>query len=176
MVPDSSAEKQREKESNMASLFSNIEKAEFFANGKYVTPGLHLAEIVKVKSGVTRLKKPFYVVEMKVVESSNEKEHPIGTTMSWMVMLDNDAALGNIKHFLSVAAGKDIKDVTEADGEESVSEENPFGGLSIRVMAVNIKTRANKDFTKVTFMPSDMSAADAQKALSSAQVAAQTAA
>jgi hypothetical protein len=91
-------------------------------------------------------------------------------------MLDNDAALGNIKHFLSVAAGKDIKDVTEADGEESVSEENPFGGLSIRVMAVNIKTRANKDFTKVTFMPADMSAADAQKALSSAQVAAQTAA
>jgi hypothetical protein len=176
MVPGSSSEKTKQKkESKMAkSIFDDmdIDKAEYTPTSKYVTPGLHLVEIQKVKEGVTRKKRPFFVVEMKVLESSNEKEHPIGTPMSWMVMCDQDAAAGNIKHFLGVAADKDIKAVTNEDAAESVSEENPFGGMKIRVMAVNIKTQSGNDSTKVTFMSADTSSADAQKALSSAQVAA----
>lgn len=145
-------------------VFDGIESAEHFAGGKYVRPGLYLAEIVKVKRSNTRKKRPFYVVEMKVLESSNEKEHPVGTPFSWMVMLDQDAALGNIKHFVSVASETPIKEVQVADAEDSCSEENPLGGVKIRLTAVNIKTRADADFTKVTFMPADMSAADAAAA------------
>jgi hypothetical protein len=156
-------------------VFDGIENAEHFAGGKYVQPGLHLGEIIKVKQATTRKKRPFYVVEMKVLETSNPKEHPIGTPFSWMVMLDQDAALGNIKHFVSVASDTPIKEVQASDAEDSCSEDNPLAGIKLRVMAVNIKTRADKDFTKVTFMPADMSAADAAAAHAEASAAAETA-
>lgn len=142
-------------------VFDGIEKAEVFTAGKYIQPGVFLAEIQKVKQGETRKKEGFFVVEMKVLESSSLKEHPIGTPMSWMVMMKHDAALGNIKHFLNVAGEIPLEEITKQDGEDAVSEANPFGGLKIRVVAVNIKTRAGKDFTKVTFVPESVSAADA---------------
>jgi len=142
-------------------IFDNIGNAQYFEGGKYVSPGLYLAEVVKVKQAATRQKRPFFVVEMKVKESSNLKEHPIGTDMSWMVMLDQDAALGNIKHFISVASETPINEVQAADAEDACSEGNPLAGVTVRVMAVNIKTRAQKDFTKVRFLPASMSAVDA---------------
>ena len=148
-------------------IFDGIEQAEFFEGGKYVAPGLYLAEIIKVKQALTRKKRPFYVVEMRVLESSNLTEHPIGTSFSWMSMLDQDAALGNIKHFVSVASETPIKEVKVADAEDSCSEENPLAGVKVRVSAVNIKTKKSgykDDFTKVTFMPESMSAAAAAKA------------
>lgn len=145
-------------------IFDGIENAEHFAGGKYVRPGLFLAEILKVKQAKTRKSIPFYVVEMKVLESSDVKEHPIGTTMSWMVMMNQDAALGNIKHFVSVATDMPIKEVQASDAEDSCSEDNPLAGIKLRVMAVNIKTKADKDFTKCTFMPESVSAADATAA------------
>lgn len=149
-------------------LFSGMEKAQYFDSGKYVAPGLYKTEVQRVKQGVTRQKRPFFVVEMKVLETSN-KEHPVGTDMTWMAMLDQDAALGNIKHFISIAADKPLEAVTEEDAEEAVAEENPFAGITLRVMAVNILTKAKKDFTKVKFLPGDTSAADAQRALASEQ-------
>jgi hypothetical protein len=142
-------------------IFDGIENAEHFAGGKYIQPGLYLAEIIKVKQSKTRKSRPFYVVEMKVLESSNLKDHPLQTNMSWMVMMDQDAALGNIKHFVSVASETPIKEVQVADAEDSCSEENPLQGVKLRVMAVNIKTRADKDFTKCTFLPESMSAGEA---------------
>ena len=142
-------------------IFDGIENAEHFAGGKYIQPGLYLAEVVKVKQAMTRNKRPFYVVELKVLESSNLKDHPLGTNMSWMVMLDQDAALGNIKHFVSVASETPVKEVQASDAEDSCSEENPLQGVKLRAMAVNIKTRADKDFTKVTFLSESMSAGEA---------------
>ena len=142
-------------------IFDGIGNAQYFESGKYVSPGLYKTVIQKVKQASTRQKRPFFVVEMKVLESSNLKEHPIGTDMSWMVMLDQDAALGNIKHFVSVASETPINEVQAADAEDACSEGNPLAGVTVRVMAVNIKTRAQKDFTKVRFLPASMSAVDA---------------
>jgi len=142
-------------------IFDGIGKAQYFEGGKYVNPGLYLAEIARVKQAKTRNGRPFFVVELKVLESSNIKEHPVATDMSWMVMLDQDAALGNIKHFLSVAGEIPLGEVKESDAEEAVAEDNPLGGVKVRLMAVNIKTKAGKDFTKVRFMPESMLAADA---------------
>ena len=144
-------------------VFDKIGSAQYFESGKYVSPGLYLTEIQKVKQANTRNGRPFFVVEMKVLESSNIKEHPLNTDMSWMVMLDQDAALGNIKHFISVASETPINEIQAADAEDACSEANPLGGIKIRLMAVNIKTRAQKDFTKVKFLPASMSAADAAK-------------
>jgi hypothetical protein len=144
-------------------IFDNIDKADYFEGGKYVTPGLYKTKVLRVKQAKTRKGRPFFVVEMKVLESSSLKEHPIDTDMSWMVMLDQDAALGNVKHFISVASETPINQVQAADAEDACSEGNPLEGIELRVMAVNIKTRADKDFTKVKFMPASMSAADAAK-------------
>ena len=142
-------------------IFDKIGNAQYFESGKYVSPGLYKAEIQKVKQAATRQKRPFFVVEMKVLESSNLKDHPLGTDMSWMVMLDQDAALGNIKHFLAVATGTPINEVSAKDAEDSCAEDNPLGGTEIRLMAVNITTKAGNPFTKCKFIPASMSAGDA---------------
>lgn len=139
-------------------VFDGIGEAQYFEGGKYVSPGLYKTKIIKVKQASTRNKRPFFVVEMKVLETSNEKDHPIGTDMSWMAMLDQDAALGNIRHFISVASNTPFNEVTASDAEESCSEANPLQGVELRVMGVNILTKAKKDFTKVKFMPGAMDA------------------
>lgn len=144
-------------------LFTGIDKAQYFEGGKYITPGLFLVEIEKVKNDKTRKGRPFFVVEMKVLESSNLKDHPVGTSMSWMVMLDQDAALGNIKHFLTIACDVPENDVDEALATEACGEDNPLRGTKLRVSAVNILTREKKDFTKVKFFSADTSAADMQR-------------
>ena len=146
-------------------VFDKIGGATYFEGGKYLMPGLHLIEVLKVKQGQTRQHRPYFVVECKIVESTNQKEHPIGTDASWMVMLDQDAAMGNIKHFVSVASQTPIDDVQAADAEDACSEANPLAGIRLRAIAVNIKTKKSgykDDFTKVKFAsPESMSAADA---------------
>lgn len=154
-------------------IFEGLDKAEYFEGGVYVGPGLHYAEIQKCKSDKTRGGRPFFVVEMKVLESSTPDKFPVGTNFSWMVMLDKnkESALGNIKHFISVAGSLPEKEVTEKDADEAVAEANPLMGVKLRLSAVNQKTKAGGDFTKVKFMPDTVSAeaagrmhADAQKA------------
>ncbi len=54
-----------------------------------------------------------------------------------------------------------MDEVSEQDAEDSCAEANPLGGTKIRLMAVNILTKAKTDFTKVKFMPAEMSASDA---------------
>jgi len=144
-------------------IFDKINEADYFEGGKYFTPGLYKVAVLRVKQGKTRKGRPFFVVETKIQESSNLKEHPIDTDASWMVMLDQDAALGNVKHFISVASDTPINQVQAADAEDACSESNPLAGIELRAMAVNIKTRADKDFTKMKWMPASMSAADAAK-------------
>ena len=145
-------------------VFDGIGGAQYFEGGKYVAPGLYKAQIQKVKYAKTRNGRPFFVVEMKVLESSNLTDHPLGTDFSWMAMMDQDAALGNVKHFLSVASDTPINEIQASDAEDAVGEDNPLAGTEIRVMAVNIKTKAGKDFTKCKFLSASMSAADAAAA------------
>ena|SRR3990167_1759268 len=145
-------------------IFDGIGKAQYFEGGKYVAPGFYLVDVQRVKQAKTRNGRPFFVVEMKIVESNDLKEFPIGTDMSWMVMLDQDAALGNIKHFLSVASETPLDAIDTQDAEDAISEQNPLAGVRLRVMAVNVKTKAQKDFTKVKFMSGSVSAADAAAA------------
>lgn len=145
-------------------IFDGIGGAQYFESGVYVKPGLYKVSVNKVKQFTTRKKKPAFVVELKVLESSNLKDHPVGTDMTWMVMLDQDAALGNVKHFISVAGDTPIADVTAADAEDACGEGNPLEGVELRLTAVNVLTKAKTDFTKCKFMPATMSAADAASA------------
>ena len=137
-----------------------VEEAQYFERGNYVKPGRFLVEVLKVKEGTTRPPKNtgFFVVEMKVHESSDQKEHPLKSTMTWMTMMDKDAAVGNIKHFIGAAGNIPQEDVTLEDCKAAVSEENPLAGVYLQVDAVGTKTKSidpttkqPKDFTRVKF-------------------------
>lgn len=145
-------------------IFSGIKNAEYYESGKYVAPGLYLGEVLKVKQGMSRKKRGFFAVELRVLESSNSKDHPVGTDMTWMVMLDQDAAMGNIKHFIAVAGDMSVDEVEEEDANDAVSESNPLAGVKLRISAVNVKTLKGGDFTKVKFSSASTSLAQVQEA------------
>lgn len=136
----------------MSGLFSGIEQARTSEGGVYLTPGNYTLEIQAVKTGRTRQNRNFFVVEFNIIES-DVPDRKAGMNASWMTMLDFDAALGNIKKFVAVAAGVEIADVDEPGVEAVVSESNPLKGTKIRCQAVNVKTQRGGDFTKVTFFP-----------------------
>ena len=136
-------------------IFSDIKTAKPTLSSVYLQPGVSEVEILQCKSGKKRIGGVgFFVVELKVIKSSNEAMPP-GHLCSWMVTLNNDPALGNIKTFLAVANGINLEEdpeaIDEAGAEEVCSAANPLKGYIMRASASNIKTKANKDFTKVAW-------------------------
>lgn len=130
--------------------FAGIKQAQYNEGGIYFLPGLYLVHVDRVKTGTTRKGIDFFVVESTIVESDNGERKP-GSACAWMVTLDKDAALGNIKHFCSIATGCKLEEVDEAGVEMIVSDENPLRGTFLRVQAVTILTKEKKEFTKVTW-------------------------
>lgn len=120
-------------------------------------PGKYALECRVNKTGKTREgDKPFFVAEFTILESTNP-DRPVGTSVSFMVMMDKylETALGNIKGY--VAALFDIPEdtVDEAGVEALISADNPGAGLKVRAIASMTKTKAQKDFTKVIWEPYD---------------------
>src|SRR5262245_29083972 len=132
-------------------IFANIKEAKYSDGGVYVEPGVYRVQVQHVKKGRTRTAKDFFVVEMLIMESNNDKRKP-GTVMSWMVTLDKEPALGNVKQFVSTATGCEMDEVDEAGVEEIVSERNPLEKTILRISAVEIMTKANRPFTKVRWL------------------------
>ena len=136
-------------------LFKDIGKAKSNSGGVYFVPGTFLLECRSCKSGSTRNgNKPFFVAEFTILESSSP-DRPVGTTMSYMVMLDNylETALGNVKGCAAALFGIPESEVDEAGIELMISDQNPTAGMKVRASATNIKTRKGSDFTKVVFSP-----------------------
>lgn len=136
-------------------LFSKITEAKSNSGGVYFVPGTFLLECKAVKTGSTREgNKPFFVAEFVILESSSP-ERPVGTTMSYMVMMDKyiETALGNIKGCAAALFNIPESDVDEAGIEALIGPSNPGAGMKVQASATNIKTRAGKDFTKVNFSP-----------------------
>lgn len=141
-------------------LFSKIKDAKSNGGGIYFLPGTYALECRANKTGVTREGRAFFVAEFTILESTNP-DRPVGTSVSWMVMLDKniETALGNLKGYVSALFGIPEEEVDEAGVEALVSAENPGCGMKIRATASNIKTRAGKDFTKVLYSPYEKKAA-----------------
>lgn len=131
-------------------LFSGIKDAKVSRGGVYLEPGVYTARVEACKSGVTRKGAGFFVVEMTVLESNNPK-FTKGSSVSWMVVLDKEPSLGNIKHFAAIATNTPEDEIDEAGIELIVSAENPLRGTILEISATNIKTKAGGDFTKVVF-------------------------
>jgi hypothetical protein len=135
-------------------MFEGIEGARVSEGGVYFKPGVYKARILAVKALKDRKGVGTFVVECELLESS-EPMLPAGTIASWVVKLDKEPALGNIKSFAAAANGVQPKDVTAKAIELIVSEGNPLKDTILKVSAQNIKTKSGSDFTKVTWLAGD---------------------
>ncbi len=145
-------------------LFSRISEANYSEGGNYLKPGVYRLETTKVISKKLRTGKDAYIVEFRVLESDNP-DHRVGSEVTWMVTLDKEPAMGNIKQYIATACGTtDLSGVDEATAELTVSEEQPLTGKVVRCSAVNITTKAGRPFTKCKFLLDSMNASDIAKA------------
>lgn len=131
--------------------FGGVGDAKYNEGGVYFQPGRYLVRVDVVKTGESRKKVEFFVVECTILYSENP-ELKKGGSVSWMVMSDWDTYLGNIKHFVSVAQEVEMDEVDEEGVEMCVSDENPLAGTFLVAVAANVKTKKDADFTKVKWM------------------------
>ncbi len=135
-------------------LFDKIGQAHSSGGGVYFEPGSYALECKANKSGKTREGRAYFVCEFVILESTNPAR-PVGTSVSMMVMMDKyiETALGNVKGYVAALFDVPEESVDEAGVESLISAENPGAGMKCRAVASNIKTKAGKDFTKVSFSP-----------------------
>lgn len=150
-------------------MFSKIKDAKFSEGGVYIKQGVYRLQIEAVKAILTRQKKQAFVVEVKVLESNNP-ERAAGSLCTYMVTMDKEPALGNVKQFLETIMKPEQLDFSKLSEEQCdavcegvCAEKNPLRGRIVRASCVDIKTKAGRDFTKVKFLTDDMSATDIAK-------------
>jgi hypothetical protein len=142
-------------------IYGEIAGAKYSEGGIYVLPGIYRFKVLACKHITTRTRKEAFVVELEVLESNNT-ERIVGSLCSWMVTLDKEPALGNIKQFICTVA----KCPEDAVNEQAVliivdEKRNPFKGKTVRAVATNITTKAGRDFTKVKWLEDEVGAAGA---------------
>lgn len=139
-------------------IYGDITGSKMSEGGIYVLPGVYRFELLACKHVNMRTGKQAFVAELRVLESTNPQRMP-GSTCSWMVTLDQEPALGNIKAFIMAAAPCKEEQVSEDLVLLVIGEKNPLKGRIVRASAVNIKTKRGSDFTKVKWMEDSTDAA-----------------
>lgn len=135
-------------------MFKGVESARVPEGGVYFQPGVYLAKVLACKGFSNRRQIGTFVVECELLESS-EPSLPAGSLVSQVITLDKESALGNIKGFIAAAMNDRAENVTEEMCDMVASAGNPLKGTVLRVSASNIKTKAGKDFTKLTWLQPD---------------------
>ena len=83
---------------------------------------------------------------------------PTGSVISWLVNMEQPSALGNVKGFaMALLPDTPEDDLDESAMEQLVGPDQPAAGIRVKADAVNIKTRAGNDFTKVNWSPATVS-------------------
>lgn len=137
-------------------LFGGIGNKNIKSNGGgvFFEPGTYALECRANKTGKTREGRPFFVAEFTILESTN-KERPVGTGVSWMVMMDKnlETALGNIKGYVAALFDMAEENVDEAGVEALIAADNPGMGMKCRATVSTVKKRNGDPFTKPVFGP-----------------------
>lgn len=144
-------------------MFSGISEAKYSEGGNYIKPGVFRLKVSKCIGKKLRTNKQAFIVEFNVIESDNA-EHRVGSEVTWMVTMDKEPALGNIRQFIAAVMEVDIEEVNEEVAELVVGEDNPLASKIVRASAVNITTKAGKPFTKVKFLSDSIGDAGMKKA------------
>lgn len=105
-----------------------------------------------------------YIIECEVLSSSNP-EIKVGETRSQVIKMDKESASGNIGSFMCVCmailTGENLDnpdkcEFEESDIEASFGVDQPLVGVELEIEAIDIKTRAGGDFTKIAYhVPAD---------------------
>lgn len=153
----------------MPSRLAGLAGVQARAQSEFLTPGEYLLEIRKVEEKLTRAPalRPYFVVEASVLGNEDatgaKGQNRVGHTVVYMVMLDRDGALRDVRAFLDAACTPEqsAKLDTEAADElvaELTGPTQPLRGRQMMCAAENIKTRKGNDFTKVRWfaVPADM--------------------
>lgn len=134
----------------MADVYDKVNSATR-NGGVYILPGVYDVTIKACKH-IDGRKSPCFVVELDVLTSSNPAR-PAGSSMSWVVNLNQDAGPANVREFASSILGVPFESVTGDVVRGLVHASNPLGGTKAKLAAANVKTRSGGDFTKVQWTP-----------------------
>lgn len=141
----------------MSGMFDGIENAQSFDSGVYPEPGVYELQINRCLGKPDRFGVKMFIAELKILASTNPLRPP-GTSMSWIVKLNKDPALGNIKGFMEQAmkcwcvdTGKGLQavQIDSATSEAIVGPSQPLAGVTIWAEFFNHKTQAGGNFTRV---------------------------
>lgn len=131
------------------SIFDEINKAKVFGSGQYFGAGEYLVTVNSIKF-LDGYKARFFIVECLVDESDNPN-CVAGRSYSYVINLDRkETGPGNVKAFLAQALGEDPENEEinwGALAQKACSEENPMGGLQLKLSAFERKTKEGGTYT-----------------------------
>lgn len=158
-----------------------VASAKATVQSSYFGPGTYVVVITGWRKTKNRNGRPFTALETQIKASDDHERHPIGSSASWLQMLDQDMAPPNIKATVMGLLGlnpsnpEDVVQITpdilkkcitrddpaeeaqriarleEVTGEKGVWQTSKVIGIVADVTATAITTRAGKPFTKVAF-------------------------
>lgn len=141
-------------------IFTKLQDAQMSVDSNYERPGHYWLLIDKCKSGKSRKGDEFCAIEktcLHVFDDNDGTGHKPGESVTHMIMLKHDSALGNIKQFISGTMGvepdevdEDIaQSIFEAEGDKD--HDQPLSGTVVECINRNIVTKAGKDFTVISY-------------------------
>lgn len=139
-------------------LFKGVEGAKGSFDAAYMGEGHYLCRIDRLKADKTRSGDQFLAVEMTVVhvfadgDGEPDKWHKVGNAVSHLMMAKHDSFLGNVKSMIANLLGVHESEVTEADCDNASGAGQPLSGIIAEVKARGIMTRAQKPFTKISYV------------------------
>lgn len=137
-------------------IFSGIKDAQITGASKYLGAGQWCLKVKKCEVFESTKKKGrhFFLTEFITV-SSSDPHAVVGETRSWLINLDQDSAMGNIKAFaLALAPDSKEEDIDEEMMEDLISAENPAAGIEIRAEGVLRESKSGNEYTRFTWSSS----------------------
>jgi hypothetical protein len=128
------------------------------SRGVFLTDGEYRLEVQRCKVVDSKKNgKTFFVVEGKVLGTSNAEKHPENQLVTWLVKLGGDwpeYSLADIKAFAMAAAKASAEEVDEEFMESVTADDGDLlSGNEVICNVTTIATKAGGEFGKHTFMP-----------------------
>ena len=140
----------------MKNPFVGISTASKSTRSRYINPGHYTLAVIQPKlrdsENPTTRGRVYFIVDFRVVETTSET-YQAGDTVSWLVTLGSEQALGDVKEFAGALIGGDESQVTDESTFALCQPDNPASGLTVKCEAFNVITQAGNDFTKINWFP-----------------------
>lgn len=163
----------------MGKRFGGVGNAKLNERGEFLEEGEYELEIKRCSWFESRKKEEFYVVEFKVLESTNAR-HAAGLDRNWMPKMNQDTSDANLKGFIIACLGIDRTDKTAIEKvEDSLQDalaeslddptdpdcKNALKGIRVHASVKKTMTKPDaanpngRPFNVHTFSPSQVKAA-----------------